>query len=109
MKNNRLKLVRSNGGSVNDLRARNRVIRLYNALQQKGVKGGWRAVAKERGSKNQSYIYNFAMKGIKPSNHAERVACYLEKEKKPRISKMKRLFDMSPIELLWRLNNREVV
>jgi len=83
MKNNRLGLIKSNGGIHYNLRARNRLIRLYNKVRKNG---GWREVAKLRGSKNQQYIYNFAMHGKEPpfSNPSERKACYLPLHK-PRL------------------------
>jgi len=74
MTDNRLKLIISDGANRKVVRARNRLIRLYNALRHEG---GWRAVARERGSKNQQYIYNFAMHGIEPPNPRERKACFL--------------------------------
>jgi hypothetical protein len=74
MRNNELPLLRHNGNDKNIVRARNKLIRLYNEFRQSG---GWRAVAKARGSKNQQYIYNFAMHGIEPTNPVERRACFL--------------------------------
>lgn len=74
MKNNMIALLPLNDGDQRVVRSRNRLIRLYNQLRDRG---GWRAVAKARGSKNQQYIYNFAMHGIEPRNLVERKACFL--------------------------------
>lgn len=81
MKNNRVRLVKSDGGNLRVVKSRNRLIRLYNALRQKG---GWRAVQAERGAKNVAIVYNFAMHGQEPKCIEDRKACFLYKERKPR-------------------------
>lgn len=80
MKNNRLHLIKNDGGSIRILRARNRLIRLYNALRKNG---GWRAVQEQRGAKNVAIVYNFAMHGVEPSNIEDRKACFLPARKCP--------------------------
>src|SRR5262245_10001706 len=70
MKNNRVRLIRSDGCDQNTVRARNRLIRLYNAVSKNG---GWRTVQKQIGSKNVGVVYNFAIHGIEPKNIDERV------------------------------------
>lgn len=81
MKNNKVRLIENGGGIVDNLKSRNRLIRLYNRVRKSG---GWREVARQRGSKNAQYIYNFAMHGKEPpySNPSERKACYLSVAKK---------------------------
>ena len=49
--------------------ARKRLTELYQRVEQEG---GWRAVAREIGSSNVQYVYNFAMHGVLPANVRER-------------------------------------
>jgi hypothetical protein len=51
------------------VRARKRLSRLYKRLRRHG---GWRAVAREIGSSNVRYAYNFAEHGLLPGNLRER-------------------------------------
>lgn len=74
MKNNRLRLIKSSGQDKTTVKSRNRLIRLYNALREKG---GWRAVQKERGASNVAVAYNFALHGIEPKRIEDREACFL--------------------------------
>lgn len=80
MKNNRLKLIKNNGGSVRVTRARNRLIRLYNANRKNG---GWREVQRLCGAKNVAIVYNFAVHGDEPPNLEDRKACFLPARKCP--------------------------
>jgi len=77
MKNNRVRLVRSNGKDVSLVKSRNRLIRLYNAHRENR---GWRAVQDELGVKNVATVYNFAMHGIEPKNLEERKKLGLKKK-----------------------------
>lgn len=74
MKNNRLRLVKCEGHDKKVVRARNRLIRLYNQVRKDG---GWRKVAEVRDSSNQAYVYNFAIHGKEPPSPEERKACFL--------------------------------
>ncbi len=106
MKNNRLRLIKKDGGNPKTVRARNRLIRLYNALRRNG---GWRAVQKERGAKNVAIVYNFAVHGKEPKSIEDRKACFLYKERKPRAAKPKRISDVPTNELLWQLVHRDEI
>ena len=76
MTNNKVFIIENSSGTLGDISSRNRLIRLYNRNRKIG---GWRKVAELRGSKNQQYIYNYAMHGIEPpkSNLRERKACFI--------------------------------
>lgn len=80
MRNNRLRLIKFDGGSKSVVRSRNRLIRLYNALRQEG---GWRAVQEQRGAKNVAIVYNFAVHGKEPVNLEDRKACFLPARRCP--------------------------
>jgi len=91
MKNNKLPLIENKeDGLVYEfvkIEAQNRLRKLYNKLKNQG---GWRAVAEKRGSKNQQYVYNFAMHGIEPpvKNIDERKACYLPQKFRARMAQL---------------------
>lgn len=108
MKNNRLRLIKNNGGSSYNLRERNRLIRLYNALRQKG---GWRAVQKECGARNVAVVYNFALHGTEPKNIEDRKACGLIRELKPRspFAVLPKWFERTKENLQWFKSKRQQV
>lgn len=107
MKNKRLHLIKK--GEAHAYK-RNKLIRLYNTLRKEG---GWRAVAKERNSKNQQYIYNFAVHGIEPpeSNLVERKACFLYKEPKPYdpLSRLPKWLKRTPEALAWFTERKQII
>lgn len=78
MKNNRVKLIKSDGGNPRVIRARNRLIRLYNELRN------WRRVQEKCEASNVAVVYNFALHGVEPKNEKDRRACGLIQEIKPR-------------------------
>ena len=78
MRSNRLRLIKNDGGSVRIIRARNRLIRLYNDLRN------WRAVQEKCGASNVAVVYNFALHGIQPKNEKDRRACFLIQDPKPK-------------------------
>jgi hypothetical protein len=77
MKNNRLALIKSDGGILGDLKSRNRLIRLYNRVRKSG---GWRSVRDELKIKNVATVYNFAIHGTEPKNLDERKKLGLKKK-----------------------------